>query len=1197
MKKLITLCMLLLCAVSSSWAESGTEKATNTGKKDTGITGTSYSIDGTYIAGAGGATAAGMANKGVKFRTGSDGARLVFTVNTGYTITDFKLYGVSNYDLKSGASEPCIAVTKVEVDEVETEQTGTGNFPAKGSSTAGSVLLSGISATQSIAIYFDNSNTAGTQINGYYEISWSLPEAQEPLSTTITPTSATIYEGQTVTLTGSFTGGDFEGEWLSDNEGVATVSNTGVVTGISAGTANITYQWKENQTKDAFKATAAITVKEPESVGAASSLALDIMQYETINLTNAYSFDEASRTLIVSANQIRANISTQKWMSYKDAGGAQKTWNASGVFKGSAFYNTGSSNNAVALRSGRTYTLAVTNCEEISALVLSGGSSKTTITIQMNIYEMDQYGLNRVSETPVTTKSTTSISEAILTAAGLDKSKVYQAVFTSTHASSNSYVYEVAFVSPDLRTATTLAFPEASYTANLGEAFTAPTLTTTPEGLSVTYESSNTDVAEVNATTGDVTVKTIGTTTITATFAGDETYANASASYLLTVVDPNIKQVTATFPFDTGKAGQVATVSADGVFSITSVGVADMTYAGVGSDQDITGTKMQPISSASDNKSQYTKFTLTPKKGITFIPKKVSFDAMRWGTDGSNKLHYYAECGNISEDLGNVNPNRNGKGLGWSHYEHNLSGIQSTSETPFSLACYVYGLANTKQISFANVVIEGEYSGEAEEETMYAIITSVTPEGAGSVVQNPAGASLTEGTAVEFSATPNTGYKFLDKWTVNGAEINGATYSVASLSEDLEIVAHFKKLYTVNFSAGEGDKGTSNPLPTVYSESTYTTPVANYYISKAGYTTTGWTDGENNYGFGEEITLTGDITLTPVFVANTKTITDTRISDITITYGFDNTKNDPSINLENSTGYYVKQVIFDGEPLDVPMFIDNRDNAGVEGKRGKTNNVGRATAQINAGTKFTLPAVSGMTIKLNVGSGDLEATVAGDTYTDNYKYIGGADSIDIIFIQSEGSVYLNSVVVTYPKTHTYVDVTAVGYRTFASSSALDFTKGVEGLTAYRATILNDKVSFTTINSAVPAGEGMLLKAEADRYYIPVAEGTPDDIENELVGVTTATEIAAPIFVLMNETKGLGFYKTTQAFTVGANTAYLPASVAQGRSFISLFDDEVTGIKASTIGTTDSDPIYNLQGQRVAAAKKGLYIVNGKKVIK
>ena len=180
---------------------------------------------------------------------------------------------------------------------------------------------------------------------------------------------------------------------------------------------------------------------------------------------------------------------------------------------------------------------------------------------------------------------------------------------------------------------------------------------------------------------------------------------------------------------------------------------------------------------------------------------------------------------------------------------------------------------------------------------------------------------------------------------------------------------------------------------------------------------------------------------------------------------------------------------------------------------------------------------------------------------------------------------------------TYIDVTSAGYRTFASSSALDFSEAIEGLKAYKTTVSGDAVSFSAIDCAVPAATGMLIKAAEGRYYIPLASGTPDAIDNALVGVTAATEKEAGIFVLMNGAKGLGFYKTTAAFTVGANTAYLPADVAGARTFIGFNDDETTGIESVNIehSTMNAEHYYDLQGRRVAQPTKGLYILNGKKV--
>lgn len=81
----------------------------------------------------------------------------------------------------------------------------------------------------------------------------------------------------------------------------------------------------------------------------------------------------------------------------------------------------------------------------------------------------------------------------------------------------------------------TLAFSATSATVTLGEEFTAPMLSTTPADLTVTYSSSKPSVATVDAESGAVTILAAGTTTITATFAGNDEYNSASSSYTLTI--------------------------------------------------------------------------------------------------------------------------------------------------------------------------------------------------------------------------------------------------------------------------------------------------------------------------------------------------------------------------------------------------------------------------------------------------------------------------------------------------------------------------------------------------------------------------------------------------------------------------------------------------------------------------------------
>lgn len=90
--------------------------------------------------------------------------------------------------------------------------------------------------------------------------------------------------------------------------------------------------------------------------------------------------------------------------------------------------------------------------------------------------------------------------------------------------------------------ATTLDFGFATKTVNINETFTATAALkageTTISG-NVTYTSFKPEVAYVDETTGEVLALAAGKTTITATFAGNGEYKGSTASYELTVVDPN----------------------------------------------------------------------------------------------------------------------------------------------------------------------------------------------------------------------------------------------------------------------------------------------------------------------------------------------------------------------------------------------------------------------------------------------------------------------------------------------------------------------------------------------------------------------------------------------------------------------------------------------------------------------------------
>ena len=127
--------------------------------------------------------------------------------------------------------------------------------------------------------------------------------------------------------------------------------------------------------------------------------------------------------------------------------------------------------------------------------------------------------------------------------------------------------------------------------AKLGEAFTAPTLSN-DNNLTISYESDNTDVAEV-ANDGSITIKAAGKAVITASTEGDATHSDGSASYTICVVN---HLGTEADPFDVADARRVidAFGTKEGVYMSGIVSQIttpyDETYHNISFDISIDGT-------------------------------------------------------------------------------------------------------------------------------------------------------------------------------------------------------------------------------------------------------------------------------------------------------------------------------------------------------------------------------------------------------------------------------------------------------------------------------------------------------------------------------------------------------------------------------------------------------------------------------
>lgn len=111
--------------------------------------------------------------------------------------------------------------------------------------------------------------------------------------------------------------------------------------------------------------------------------------------------------------------------------------------------------------------------------------------------------------------------------------------------------------------------------------------------------------------------------------------------------------------------------------------------------------------------------------------------------------------------------------------------------------------------------------------------------------------------------------------------------------------------------------------------------------------------------------------------------------------------------------------------------------------------------------------------------------------------------------------------------------------------------------------------------------------------------TESSYENgQLVGTYKAMEAIENSYVLQKHDDRVAFYLVNNTKpTVKPFRAYIKPQSTNAKQFIKVvFDGEATGIKEITSDNTKAE-IIDLSGRRVAKAQKGVYIINGKKVIK
>ncbi len=207
---------------------------------------------------------------------------------------------------------------------------------------------------------------------------------------------------------------------------------------------------------------------------------------------------------------------------------------------------------------------------------------------------------------------------------------------------------------------------------------------------------------------------------------------------------------------------------------------------------------------------------------------------------------------------------------------------------------------------------------------------------------------------------------------------------------------------------------------------------------------------------------------------------------------------------------------------------------------------------------------------------------------------------------SDGSQSLDYVIIR--KTGEVATIGATGWTTFASAYPLNLTTLTASLgTAiayYASAASGSTVTMTSTTATVPAGEGLALKGTAGATVtIPVAAVSGTAIDgNKLVGCTTSTVLAKNenYYVLVNN-GGAEFQRLDKnGATIPAGKAYLDltgVSLTPAPTLSIVFENETSGIdEVRNQKEVVKGAYFNLAGQRVAQPTKGLYIVNGRKVV-
>ena len=166
-----------------------------------------------------------------------------------------------------------------------------------------------------------------------------------------------------------------------------------------------------------------------------------------------------------------------------------------------------------------------------------------------------------------------------------------------------------------------------------------------------------------------------------------------------------------------------------------------------------------------------------------------------------------------------------------------------------------------------------------------------------------------------------------------------------------------------------------------------------------------------------------------------------------------------------------------------------------------------------------------------------------------------------------------------------------GFATFSADRAVSVPQGV---TVYSSELSEGKIVIRpTEAKIIPANTGVIIGGAGEAGFSVAAE--------EGTAIQTVLTAAPSGFVSDGNIYGLKkddavFAKVESGTEIAAHTAYLRLADSEVKSIRIVLGDDTTGIDAIENSVLSGNAVYNINGQRMSVLRKGINIVNGKKVI-